>query len=139
MLSDAGRGLSNQRVKNALGLGDERYEQVRTELIDEHLIEKYRARGGAIRLTKRGEKRVAPDDDEPSRVAKEAQLYPLLVEALKRDSEDALAVAFDTGRLRKRGQWKNPDVTAATIEVSSMAPPSRGRGHHLRGQALRGY
>lgn len=117
MLSDAGQGLSNQRIKNALGLGEERYEEVRSALLDEGLIEKYRARGGAVRLTRKGERHVAPDDGERSQVEKEQELYPLLVDALAKEFEDDLAIAFDTGRFRKRGQWKNPDVTSVAVEV----------------------
>ncbi|WP_437576784.1 hypothetical protein [Sorangium sp. So ce887] len=117
MLSDAGQGLSNQRIRTTLGLGEERYDQVRTELLDEGLIEKYRARGGAIRLTRKGERQVAPDDEQTSQVEKESELYPLLVSALDKEFDNDLAIAFDTGRFRKRGQWKNPDVTAVAVEV----------------------
>ncbi len=118
LLSDAGRGLSNQRVRTALGRGEDRYEVVRNELLSEGLIEKYRARGGAIRLTRKGERQVTPDEsDKSSQVTKESELYPFLVDALNKDFDDDLAVAFDTGRFRKRGQWKNPDVTAVAIEV----------------------
>lgn len=118
ILSDAGRGLSNQRVRTALGRGEDRYDLVKNELLNEGLIEKYRARGGAIRLTKKGERQVTPDENgKASQVTKEAELYPFLVDTLNKDFDDDLAFAFDTGRFRKRGQWKNPDVTSVSIEV----------------------
>lgn len=116
MLSDAGWGISNQRLRTTLGLSEERYDRVRNELLEEGLIEKYRARGGAIRLTRKGERNVVPDE-KASQVEKEADLYPRLVEALSKEFEDELAYAFDTGRFRKRGQWKNPDVTSVAVEV----------------------
>ena len=43
-------GLSNARIKNALSLGDERYEAVRDELIADGLAEKYVCHGGGLRL-----------------------------------------------------------------------------------------
>lgn len=71
--------------------------------------------GGGIRLTPRGEREVAPDGSVFSSVEREEQLYPLLVGALQRDFPTD--VVFDTGRLRKRGKWQNPDVTQLSIDI----------------------
>jgi hypothetical protein len=108
-------GLSSARIKVELDLGDERYEQVRSELINEGIAEKYVCRGGGLRLTKKGEKEVIPEYEATSSVAKEHDLYDPLVEALLRESPES--VAFNTGSLRKRGKWQNPDVTQVSVEV----------------------
>ena len=49
LLSEQG-GTSNQQVKGSLDLSDSRYTQVIEDLWSEGLIEKYRCRGGGIRL-----------------------------------------------------------------------------------------
>lgn len=116
LLAESPEGLSNQRIKNDLTLSDERYDKVRSELLDDGHVEKYVCRGGGIRLTPKGDKAAASSDENAvlSAVGKEEELYPLLIEALERESPDS--VVFDTGRLRKRGKWQNPDVTQIRIE-----------------------
>ncbi|WP_437320727.1 hypothetical protein [Sorangium sp. So ce385] len=114
LLAETG-GLSNARIKAELNLGDDRYEEVRTGLIEEGLAEKYVCRGGGLRLTKRGEREVSPKYEAQSSVDKEQELYSPLVDALLRDSPES--VAFDTASLRKRGKWQNPDVTQVSVEV----------------------
>ncbi len=108
-------GLSSARIKVELNLRDDRYEEVRTELIEEGLVEKYVCRGGGLRLTKKGEREVKPVYETESSVSKEHELYAPLVDALLRETPESLA--FDTASLRKRGKWQNPDVTQVTIEV----------------------
>jgi hypothetical protein len=118
LLSDA-EGLSNLRVKTELDLGDDRYQKVRGELIDEGLIEKYLCRGGGVRLTRKGERQVPGAENQPdSEVAKEAELYDPLIEFLRRESEEdeGEAVICNTHALKARGQWQNPDVTRIEIE-----------------------
>lgn len=114
LLAEAG-GLSSARIKVELHLGDERYEQIRSEVIDEGLAEKYVCRGGGLRLTKKGERDVSPEYEAASKVEKETDLYEYLVEALSRESPES--VVFDTGSLRKRGKWQNPDVMQVSVEV----------------------
>lgn len=108
-------GLSNARIKQELNLRDERYEQVRAELIDEGLAEKYVCRGGGLRLTKKGEREISPEYEATSSVGKEHELYDPLVQALEREAPESLA--FDTASLRRRGKWQNPDVTQISVEV----------------------
>lgn len=110
-----GEGLSNARIKAELGLGDDRYETVRSGLIDEGLAEKYVCRGGGLRLTKKGEREITPEYEAVSSVDREADLYAPLVDALHRENPDS--IAFDTASLRKRGKWQNPDVTQILVEV----------------------
>lgn len=108
-------GRSNARIKVELNLGDDRYDEVRTELIEEDLAEKYVCRGGGLRLTKKGEREISPKYEERSSVDKEKDLYAPLVDALLRESPES--VAFDTASLRKRGKWQNPDVTQVSVET----------------------
>ena len=110
-----GEGLSNARIKMELGLGDDRYDDLRSVLIEDGLAEKYVCRGGGLRLTKRGEREISPEYEATSSVDKEADLYAPLVDALFR--ENPQSVAFDTSSLRKRGKWQNPDVTQVMVEV----------------------
>jgi len=111
----ATEGLSNARIKVELDLGDERYEVVRSALIEDGLAEKYVCRGGGLRLTRKAEREVTPEYEAESSVEKEQDLYAPLVEAIHHDSPESLA--FDTASLRKRGKWQNPDVTEVSIEV----------------------
>jgi hypothetical protein len=55
-LLDEKGGLPNRQVKQALNLSDARYAAVRNELKRDGLVEKYRCRGGGIRLTRKGKK-----------------------------------------------------------------------------------
>jgi DNA-binding MarR family transcriptional regulator len=49
-------GLPNRQVKQALNLSDARYGAVCNELKRDGLVEKYRCRGGGLRLTRKGKK-----------------------------------------------------------------------------------
>jgi hypothetical protein len=55
-LLDEKWGLPNHQVKQALNLSDARYGAVRNELKRDGLVEKYRCRGGGLRLTRKGKK-----------------------------------------------------------------------------------
>jgi hypothetical protein len=55
-LLDEKGGLPNRQVKQAFNLSDARYGAVRNELKRDGLVEKYRCRGGGIRLTRKGKK-----------------------------------------------------------------------------------
>jgi hypothetical protein len=118
LLSDT-TGLSNPRIRTELNLGDGRYAQVRTSLLNDGLIEKYVCRGGGIRLTTAGEKAV-PKNGIPgkSAVAKEADLYEPLMKCLQNQSKEdgSRAVVCGTASLRARGQWQNRDVARITVD-----------------------
>jgi hypothetical protein len=117
-------GLSNLRVKTELGLGNERYEKVREELLDDGIIKKYAGRGGGIRLTRKGEKEKTETDETISSVQREQDLYEPFISFLERQAEEdeVDTVCCATHSLRARGRWQNPDVTQITIE----------RYHYLR-------
>jgi S1-C subfamily serine protease len=57
-LLDGTEGLSSARIRRALRLAPERYEEVRAELLHERLVEKYVCRGGGLRLTRAGQRKV---------------------------------------------------------------------------------
>jgi hypothetical protein len=107
--------LSNPRIKSELNLTDERYEEVRATLLDKGLVEKKVGYGGGIRLTSKGEREVAPEGSVVSTVDRETDLYPHVIDALQRDFPSD--IVFDTGNLRKRGRWQNPDVTQISIDI----------------------
>lgn len=111
-------GLSNLRIKTELGMTDDRYAQIRSELIDEGLVEKYVCRGGGIRLSRKGERESTSDDGTSSTVENENALYRPLVDFLEAQAqEDGIqAVLCPTHSLKARGQWQNPDVTRVAIE-----------------------
>jgi hypothetical protein len=110
-------GLSNLRIKTELNLTDQRYAQVREELLNEGLVEKYVCRGGGIKLTRAGEKKV-PTYNASSKVKNEEALYEPLVKFLEKQAEEdeVQALVWDTHRWKARGQWQNPDVTRVTVE-----------------------
>lgn len=113
-------GLSNPQVKAQLGLSDDRYETLRSELIENELVEKYVCRGGGIRLTRTGEKNVPSDAAiGSSSVNKEADLYQPLMSYLARQAEEdeTQVVVCGTHDLRAHGRWQNPDVTAIAIDA----------------------
>ena len=109
-------GLSSARIKTALNLGEDRYDNVRDELIDDGLAEKYVCRGGGLRLTKKGERDVSPEPEGESAFDREATMYEPLIHALKGDAGDG-SVIFETASLRQRGKWQNPDVTELRVDV----------------------
>ncbi len=110
-------GLSNARIKYDLNLSDDRYLVVKQQLISEGLAEKYQCNGGGLRLTRKGERDITPESEITSTIGKESDLYEPLVNALGREEPESLA--FDTGSIRRRGQWQNPDVTQISVDVYS--------------------
>jgi len=109
-------GLSNARIKVSLNLGDDRYETVRAELIDDGIAEKYICRGGGLRLTKKGERDFSPETEGESAFAREDELYGAAIEALGQDAGEG-SVLFETASLRKRGKWQNPDITELRVDL----------------------
>lgn len=109
-------GTSNQQIRSTLNLTDKRYDDLKGKLIADEIIEKYRCRGGGIRLTAKGAKKNALPG-ATSAVKNEQALYPHLVKSLVAEAEEneEVAVVFDTNSLRKRGKWSNPDVTRIAI------------------------
>lgn len=97
-------------------LADERYQNVKAELIEQGLIEKVKGQGGGIQLTDKGWKYGALPESE-SAVSKEIELYPHFVRLLRDESleNDEPAVIIDTSSMRKSGKWVNPDVTKITL------------------------
>ncbi|RYG16270.1 hypothetical protein EON82_25205 [bacterium] len=109
-------GLSSARIKVELKMGDDRYDEVREELIDEGLAEKYVCRGGGLRLTRKGEKDASPESERQGvGVGSEKSLYEPLVNAIVSGASEVMA--FDTSSLRKRGKWQNPDITQISVEL----------------------
>ena len=109
-------GTSNQQVRSALNLTDTRYGKLKSTLLGDGVIEKYRCRGGGIRLTVRGAKADALPG-AVSAVTNEKDLYPHFVKALAAESKEneEIAAVFDTSSLHKRGKWSNPDVARVSI------------------------
>lgn len=115
LLQEQGRS-SNQNVRSALSLSDDRYAKIRQELLAEGLIEKVKGQGGGVQLTTRGMKeKTLPD--AVSSVENEKALYSPFAEILDaeaKENEEA-ALVIDTSALRKSGKWSNPDVTKISV------------------------
>lgn len=109
-------GTSNQQVRSVLNLGDDRYRKLTQALLDEQIIERYRCRGGGIRLTEKGAKAKALPE-AVSAVATENDLYAPFISALEAEAieNEESSLTFDTHSLRKSGKWSNPDVTKVAI------------------------
>lgn len=56
--------MSNLKIRTLLNLSEETYANVREELLQARLVEKYACYGGGIRLTRKG-KRHLKEDQEP--------------------------------------------------------------------------
>lgn len=111
-------GTSNQQVRSVLTLGDDRYKKLTQQLLTEGIIEKFRCRGGGIRLTEKGSKAGALPEAE-SAVQKEKDLYAPFITALEyevAENEEA-GLLFNTSALRKSGKWSNPDVTKVSVRA----------------------
>ncbi|MDR1184457.1 MAG: hypothetical protein LBK67_06640 [Coriobacteriales bacterium] len=108
---------SNQRVRTALDLTDERYQKVKSELIEQSLLERVKGQGGGIQLTDKGWKYGALLESQ-SAVSKELDLYPHFVRLLRDESRenDEPAVIIDTSAMRKSGKWVNPDIIKITLK-----------------------
>lgn len=105
-------------MKSELDLSDNRYEAVRNELIEDGVVEKYRCRGGGIRLTREGIKEGPSDaSDFESSVSRENDLYRPFAETLRAEAEEneERVIVCDTSSLRMRGRWSNPDVTRVAV------------------------
>lgn len=118
LLDEAG-GLSNATVRAELNLSDTRYNEIKKSLLEEEAIEKYRCRGGGVRLTSKGEKSLPKNPETPkSTVKAESGLYVPLVDYLTKQSEEdeIMSMAINTANLRVKGKWQNPDITQITFE-----------------------
>jgi hypothetical protein len=115
LLNDT-EGLSNNRIKTELTLTDDRCDAV--ELINEGLVEKLQMRGGGIRLTRKGEKQSAPEQEVSSGAENESGLYKHFEAFLEAqaDQDGIQAVVCPTHQLKARGKWRNPDVTRIAID-----------------------
>lgn len=72
LLLKEGGQLSSPRVKARLGLSDERYDKVRTELINDGLVERTTGRGGGLRLTPNGlEEATSQKKDESTEIGQD--------------------------------------------------------------------
>lgn len=109
-------GLSSARIRTTLNLSDDRYEAVRTELLESGLAEKYVCRGGGLRLTRKGERDVSSEPEGASAFEREDSIYSPLIAALEHEADEG-SVVFETASLRKRGKWQNPDVTEIRVDV----------------------
>lgn len=90
-------GTSNQQIRSTLNLTNKRYNDLNAELIADEVIEKYRCRGGGIRLTAKGAKKNA-FPGTTSAVGNEQALYPHLIKSLAAEAKEneEIAVVFDT-------------------------------------------
>lgn len=114
----AGQVLSSAYLKGELNLSNDRYAQLRDELINEGLVEKYRCRGGGLRLTEKGEKSAPKISEYPSAVNKEDDLYDPVCKTLEQSlsGDELTGIVINTGRLKKKGKWQNPDVVQITYD-----------------------
>ena len=117
LLLDESGGLRNEVILETLDLKREEYEKNRKQLEDEKLVERYRTRGGGLKLTAEGIK-ILPPPPAKSDVTREIDLYEPLIKLLSKSSSTNYTDSFeiDTGSLRRTGRWQNPDVTHITIE-----------------------
>ena len=112
----SGEGLSSRQIKSELDLSDDRYSEVRSELLKDGLVVKYVCRGGGLRLTKDGETKVPNYVEYTSDFPKEEDLYGPFAEWLRKQAEDdSSTIVCRTHSLRKKGKWQNPDITEITL------------------------
>lgn len=112
-------GLSNAYLRTELNLSDSRYDEIKTALLKEGLIEKYRCQGGGIRLTKKGDKSISTSEGVPtSSVQTERDLYDPFISVLNKQAQedDIASLLLNTSNLRTRGKWQNPDITQLAVE-----------------------
>lgn len=116
-LQEQGRS-SNRRARAALQLADERYAVIRSELLDEGIIEKVKGQGGGVQLTVRGLKEKTLPNTK-SAVENEKSLYgpfQKIMQASSDEDEDR-AMVIDTSALRMSGKWSNPDITKISVRT----------------------
>lgn len=114
LLQEQGR-CSNRYVRSTLTLSDERYAEIRQELLQEGLVEKVKGQGGGVQLTDKGFEVALPQ--ATSSVKNEKALYAPFVKVLEAESgeNEEPALVIDTSALRKSGKWSNPDITKISI------------------------
>ena len=107
---------SNQQVRSKLNLTEGRYREIKNQLIEKGLVEKFRCRGGGISLTLKGSsKNAAPN--AKSAVGSESDLYDPFAVALRNEAKEneENAIVLNTSALRKSGKWSNPDLTKISV------------------------
>ncbi len=112
-------GLSNPYLKSELRMEDSRYLTIVNSLIEDGVIEKYRCRGGGLRLSNKGERTAADltKGAATSGVSKEKDLYAPFCEILRAEGKQSeeCAQIIDSSALRIRGKWSNPDVIKLSV------------------------
>lgn len=116
LLKEQGR-LSNRYVRSALNMSDDRYEAVRSKLINQGLVEKVKGQGGGIQLTKKGYEQDTIKEFSSS-VSKEKDLYAPFLKIIEDEAKenDENALTLDTSALRRGGKWTNPDITKISVQ-----------------------
>ncbi|HIJ83946.1 MAG: hypothetical protein HW380_369 [Magnetococcales bacterium] len=114
--------LSYSRLIEVLDWDEDKFKSVLNQIINEELAEKYRCRGGGVRLTESGLSSSARLKKIKSAVAAEIELYPILIDLLKEDAEfeEENSDVFDISRMRMSGLWQNPDVLKITVTDYSV-------------------
>jgi hypothetical protein len=136
-LRSLGSDAGNTTLRRALDWSDEIYWPVRDRLVDRGILERRRARGGAIRIVTPKESMPAPesstppgiDAGSPSPSEQESDLYGPVAAVLRGDwardyrfEQSLVEITAAQGRRRTGGTWTRPDVVVAALRLFQFLP-----------------
>lgn len=122
LLEGEGGSLGRRAIIEALGLSEQRYEDVAQALVDEDLVARNRGRTGGLRLLE--EQDEAPESERAPKSddrGLEQDLYPefakYLVGAANKD--ETRSVVLETYRTKAR-KWETPDLAEVRVTPFPM-------------------
>lgn len=130
-LKDLGGSISNARMRDALKLNDDQYFRLRNSLIDEGAVERWKGKGGTVRLIEKDEEPKRPEPAKEIEIRKEHHLYAGMSKVIadrwakdqriemRRSVVDVIAQqgSRDTG-----GRWTRPDIVLITSNAYRYVP-----------------
>lgn len=105
--------MSHHAAIAELGVAQPRYRRLRTELESEGYVKREAGETRRLVMTKEGRRHFESKLSGNGTVARETDLYEPLAELLRESLQDG--VVLNTGSLRRRGGWMNPDLVALRV------------------------
>lgn len=121
-------GMGQQSLRQQLGLGDDDFQELKTELLQKSIVSVYRARGGGIRPyysetpavdIREVERASDVEEQETARILEtskdERALYPYIENWLLNNPKYGFTSARIIGDNHRRRAWDNPDLIAWNV------------------------
>lgn len=122
MLGSEGGSLGRREIIEALGLSDDRYEDVAREMVSDAIVTKNRGRAGGLQLVVNDGMHDISAVPEVTTAPLERELYPAfskyLLSAATKGGESK-SIVLETHRT-KAGKWETPDLAEVRVTPFPM-------------------